>query len=447
MLDNIFEKKIGVFGYGVEGRSLVDFLVSRGTVSITVFDEKDVAKEQRMPGVSYRCGPFEDQNYGAIELALRSPGVKIKRLQEVLPKAVKISSSSNLFFDLAKGKKIIVTGTKGKSTTANIIYQILKDNGKDVYLGGNVGNPLLGFVDNLSDHSHTIAELSSFQLQGFEGVADYCVYLPILPDHMNYHSDFNEYFDAKKQAIIKMEDGFVILPVDKLSKKLAVNDNVEYAYYSDSNKIQNGCYLSQGDCVCSGRDKNIKIEKVEELSKEYKIPVADILAAISLSSYVLDLKVDLSAHLRGFNKPEYRIGRVDSSSSVEFFNDSASTNPISTIEALKLITKPTVLIMGGSSKGLAYDELAQSIVSNDRIQSIFLIGETTGEIKSSLDSAGWEGKILKKNNLEEVFEDLVAGSENYGSILFSPASASFDQYRDYKDRGQSFAGLVKKYFP
>ena len=446
MLDNLFEKKIVIFGYGVEGKGLVDFLISRGASNITVFDEKDIPKKQRISGVSYSCGPFESQYYEGIDLAFRSPGIKIERLRKVLPEAVVISSPANLFFDLAKGKKIIVTGTKGKSTTANIIYQILKDNGLDAYLGGNVGNLLLGFVDDLSSHSYTVAELSSFQLHDFSGVADYCVYLPIISDHMDYHSNFKEYFDAKKQAIIKMDGGVAVLTAGNESYELAVNDKVQYLYYSTSAEIESGCYLNRDGCTCQGRDETVKIAKVEELSRKYKIPIVDILAAISLA-YALDLKIDIDHHLKAFNKPDYRIEQIHSGSGVEFFNDSASTNPISTIEALKLLTKPTVLIMGGSSKGLAYEELAKAIVSNSKVRLIFLIGETADAIKSSLLLAGWEGHILKKNNLEEVFEDLAVGSKNYGSILFSPASASFDQYRDYKDRGRSFSLLVKRHFP
>lgn len=445
MLEEIVAKKIGIFGYGIEGRSTINFLVLNGAKNIKVFDEKEILNKEKIDGVLFYCGSFENQNYEGIELAFRSPGVKFQRLRAVLPYAVKISSLTNLFFSLAKGKKIIVTGTKGKSTTANIIYKIFKDNKLDVYLGGNVGNSLLDFVDELKNESYTIAELSSFQLQDFEGAADCCVYLPILIDHLDYHKDFDEYLHAKKQAMNGMKkEGLVILPFDELSNKLTENKEMKYYYYSTS-EIESGCYLDRANCVCRDGVEISTIKDIEILSKEHKIPIVNLLAAITLS-YKLNLNINLKENLKEFNKPQFRIEKINTSSDIEFFNDSASTNPISTIEALKLMTKPVAVIMGGSSKNLNYSDLAQVLKSNKMVQSIFLIGETADEIQRALNDISFEKKILKKNNLDEVFEDLILGEKDYGSILFSPASASFDQYQNYKDRGEAFTKLVNKYF-
>jgi len=445
MLDKISTKKIGVFGYGVEGRSLVNFLISHGVKNITVYDEKEISDEIESLGVSHKIGAFKDLDYTGIELAYRSPGIKLSLLREVLPKSVEISSSTNLFFELAKGKKIIITGTKGKSTTANIIYQMLADDGLDVHLGGNVGNSLLDIIDDLTDESYTVAELSSFQLQDFKGGANCCVYLPILIDHLDYHQNYEEYVDAKMQATVKMgTDSLAILPLDKLSPKLSENADVEYFYYSLSAQ-DSGCYLDGGDALCQDSSRSAKIENISALSKEHKIPVVDLLASVALA-FKLNLDIDLDKSLKGFSKPKYRIEKVSSSSTTEFLNDSASTNPISTIEALKIIDKPSAVIMGGSSKGLDYSDLAQTINANSLVRAIFLIGETAQEIGEALDALGSNKRVIRKNNLDEVFEDLVLGNLDYKCVLFSPASASFDQYGDYKERGEAFANLVGKYF-
>jgi len=445
MLEEIIAKKIGVFGYGVEGRSIVNFLTLRGAKNIKVFDEKEILNRVKSGRVLYYCGPFENQNYEGIELAFRSPGVKVQKLRAVLPGRIKISSSTNLFFTLAKGKKIIITGTKGKSTTASIIYKILKDNKFDVYLGGNVGNSLLDFVDKLKDESYTIAELSSFQLQDFEGIADYCVFLPILIDHLDYHQNFNEYLQAKIQAMEGMrENSLIILPFDKLSNKLIKNKKAKYFYYSTS-EIKNGCYLYKADCICRNGMHVSAIKELEALSQQYKIPIVNLLAAIALL-FRLHLNIDLRNNLKEFNKPQYRIEKIATSSGIEFLNDSASTNPVSTIEALKLITEPVIVIMGGSSKNLNYHDLARVLKNSKAVRSVFLIGETADEIEKTLSNINFEKKILKKNNLDEVFEDLVLSEKDYRSVLFSPASASFDQYQNYKDRGEAFTKLVKKYF-
>jgi len=445
MLDKIISQRIGIVGYGLEGRGLVNFLLRKKAQDIWVFDEKKIERDEKINGIRYVQGNLDDNHYEKFGILFRSPGVNLRRLKKIVPNKVKISSATNLFFAIAKGKKIIITGTKGKSTTASLIYQIFKNNNCDVYLGGNIGSFLLDFSDKLNDQSYTLAELSSFQLQDFSESSDACLFLPIMSDHLDYHRDFNEYFMAKKKAADSVrEGGPVILPLDSNTKKITSGLKTDNYYYTDDKKVRNGCFVSASDCVCLDGKNRFVVGGIEKYAQQYKIPRLNLLAAIALS-YKVGLKVDLHKGLKKFSRPKYRIEPIRTAKII-FYNDSASTNPIATMAAVKLMSKPFVLILGGSSKNLNYDALANLIVKNKLVKKILLFGQTAAEIMISLRKADSEKEVLVKDNLGEIIEEIVSNQNNYRNVLFSPGSASFDQFKNYQERGRVFNRLVKRYF-
>jgi UDP-N-acetylmuramoylalanine--D-glutamate ligase len=446
MLKTIITKKIGIFGYGLEGKSLVLYLQKHGARNITVFDERDIELEERVEGPRYICSDFGKNSYD-IELAFRSPGVKLDRLIEILGDRIKISSATNLFFELSKGKKIIVTGTKGKSTTVAIVEKVLKSNGFTVYAGGNIGKCPLDFMDELDERCYTIVELSSFQLQDFSGKANYYVFLPILADHLDYHKSFEEYFQAKKEAISSADrESVIILHKDELSDRLVSGFQGKILYYAVSSEFaENGCFQDSLNCKCRDEGRELEIENTLVLSRDKKIPVIDLIASVTLF-FKMGLEINLKKILEDFDKPKYRVEFIGNFSGIDFYNDSASTNPISTIEALRLIDKPLVLIAGGSDKGLDYRSLALEATKNSLLKKIFLFGQTAESIKKILEDHKFQGKIICKDKLEDVLRTLSESLTGFGSVLFSPASASFDQFESYKNRGQIFEELVRRYF-
>lgn len=446
MIKTIVAKKIGVFGYGLEGRSLVTYLLKHGARDITVFDEAKVKNDRPNSCVKYIHSDFEKNLYD-IELAFRSPGINLARLKNILGDKVEISSATNLFFKIAKGRKIIITGTKGKSTTVSLVKELLELNGLKVRAGGNLGKCPLDFVDSLDDDSYTILELSSFQLQDFNGKADFCLYLPIVIDHLDYHKDFEEYFLSKKKAIGNFDsEGIVVLPKDHLSDQLLSNFKGKYFYYSLSRPIvDKGCFVEGDDCKCFDSNAKIVVKDVIALSRDKKIPFINLVASITLL-FSMKMQINLEEALKKFKKPKYRMERLDSKSGLVFYNDSASTNPISTIEAIRLMDKPFAIIMGGYDKGLKYNSLAGELARNTLVRGVFLFGKTAKTIKEDLATSGFKRTVICLDSLDEILNYLSRNKKGLGSILFSPASSSFDQFDNYQQRGQVFDSLVKKYF-
>lgn len=422
-------------GYGFEGKSLVDFLLKLLPSELVVFDEKNKELDEihQDEDVVIKHGLLDDIDFSSFDFVFRSPGIKIEKIN--CPQD-KITSLSNLFFEYKKGKSVIVTGTKGKSTTVLLIEQILKQNNKKVFVGGNIKLDPLDFVGQLDDESYTVLEMSSFQLQDFTGIADYAVVLPLFPDHLDYHDDARDYYKSKSKAftnsdqtvVVSSEENKTILDLEKLANKEII---------FSLNKSDTSCYKERDSIVCSGK---LISEGVENFCKFHKIPTIDFVAAASFA-YAEDLVIDIDQLKESFHKLPFRIELVKQKSNVKFFNDSASTNPVSTIAAIDQMHGSTALLLGGSSKGLSFEDLTDEIVKGNTISAVYLFGESRAQIEESLRRKGYRGMLRSYKTLSEVIGNL--DLTEVGNVLFSPAFASFDQYENYTERANEFNTLVK----
>lgn len=417
-MDNFKDKKIAIIGYGIEGKSLTSFLIVTDPESIDVFDEKDVQLDDRQSSskISFTKAKLSELDLSSYDYVFRSPGIKPEALN--CPRE-KISTLTNLFFSLAKGKIVAVTGTKGKSTTVLLIEEVLKSNKKEVFTGGNIGKSMLDFIDKLSDASYSVLELSSFQLQDLKYSPHIAVILPIFPDHLDYHINLNEYLEAKKRVfsssdktkIICFEGNRDILQLDEISNPKT--------------------FFSLNDVSPEGR----------EFSIDCQIPQIDVVAAATFAQ-TEGLSIDFDQIKSTFKKLPFRIEKIGKINEVNFYNDSASTNPISTQSAIDILDGGILLIMGGSSKGIDIDELCRNISTGSKVQSIYLFGRERENVKNLFDKYGYDRKMTSLESLDDVFNSLdLSGVRN---VLFSPTFASFDQYRNYKERGEHFNRLFEK---
>lgn len=416
-------KKIAIFGFGLEGRSLVQFFLKNKISDIIIYDEKPLSEENlrylESQCIEYYIGNFGNQDLIEVDVAFRSPGIKKEKLLQVLEDKTKISSLTNVFFANCRGKTIAVTGTKGKSTTVMLVDSIMRSANKKTFVGGNIGKSVLDFVDETTDDSYSILELSSFQLDDLEYGPDVALILPVLIDHLDYHKDESEYLEAKSKIVKNMKsDSLVIAADDKNAKFVTEGFSGTILIVSTS-----------------------ALHNFDELSRELKTPAINIAMAFEFAKSQ-DIEIDLNAIKKHFIKPQYRIEYVGEALGLKFYNDSASTNPISTIEAMKVMGGRFAIIMGGSSKNLSFRVLAEEIVKNPNAERVYLIGQTAREIKSELEKAGFLKPIKNLETLEKVFADIAREKHNFDEMLFSPASASFDQYKNYRERGISFTKLV-----
>lgn len=429
---NFKGKKIAVVGAGVEGLSSKKYLSGKGAI-ITLLDKKD--------GDSYL------EKLDEYDLVVRSPGIKITDLEKFVSKD-KITSQTKLFFDLCPAKIIGVTGTKGKGTTSSIIYKILKKDGKDAYLGGNIGLPPFEFLDKLNTHSIVVLELSSFQLMDLTKSPHIGVVLMVTSEHLNYHKDIYEYVDSKRNLLrFQNENDFAIVNRDyPASNESDVFSSAKTYYISR----ERGVY----DSGCFVEDKAVWIQ--DEGVKEKVINTSDILlpgkhnlenvCAATMAAVLAGVSLDsVKSTLSTFKGLEHRLELVDRIKGVSYYDDSFSTTPETAIAAIEAFDSPEILILGGSTKNSDFHELGMKISKTKNIKAIIGIGEEWERIKEQIVDPVSEFVVIE--GAKDMFT-IVQAAEKLGVdgdvVLLSPACASFDMFKNYKDRGDQFKKEVEK---
>jgi len=445
------DKKIAILGFGMEGRDLVRFLLNK-EARISLFDKKpeeelnfsgiDKNKIALSTGEQYLDSGLTDFDY-----VFRSPGVYryIPEIIKAESRGVTIFSAIKLFFEVCPAKIIGVTGTKGKGTTSSLIYEILKSAGKDVYLAGNIGVPYLELLPKLTKESFVVLELSSFQLIDMESSPQIAVVLNITQDHLDWHEDLDEYIDAKKNIVKHQKDNdFAIISADyKVPESFSSLTKAKVLYFSRNKKVK-GSFSSDGNVYLS-TDKEILLGGARDLLLRGEHNLENVTAAVAASG-VLDISPQaIWKAVSSFKGLEHRLELVGRAKGISFYNDSFATGPQPTIAAVKSFSEPLTVILGGSEKGLDYKGLGEEISKVENLSSVVLIGRVGPKIKKALQAAGYKGKMIDmgRASMEEVVGEAVLNTPQGGVILLSPAAASFDMFKDYKDRGKKFKSAVE----
>jgi len=437
---------VAIFGFGVEGQSLAWYLLKHNVGDLVVFDEGEVSqpvvRELGVKGVVFRLGPFEKQGLRQVTLAFRSPGIQRARLKKILPRGAVISSLSNVFFAQAKGQVIAVTGTKGKGTTVKLLEAIFKAVGKKVFVGGNIGRSALDFVDETDSDSISIVELSSFQLEDLKRSPQVAVILPVIVDHLDYHRNLEEYLQAKTAIARYSGETDLIIVADQANARKIAGGGKGKKYLFSTRAVEQGCFLSHGKVKCQSVGVQKVFSNLSEISRLEKIPAVDLLAAVTCA-FALGLDFSLEKSMEYFKKPPLHLELVGEQAGVKYYNDSASTNPISAVAAMEMMNGPYALIMGGSSKNLSFRALAEAAASDQNLRVVYLCGATGVQIEGELKRAGFGQEIVRRETLAEVVKELKGRqSPPFRAVLFSPASASFDQFKNYRERGKIFNELL-----
>lgn len=424
------DKKIAVVGIGVEGEANSKYFHKHGA-KVTEFDKKQ--------GEKYL------NQLDEYDLIVRSPGVRPSLLNKV--DLSKITSQTKLFFDLCPCPIIGVTGTKGKGTTSSLIYEMLKKDGRDVYLGGNIGKPPFEFLDKLTPQSIVVLELSSFQLQDLTKSPHIAVMLMTTSEHLDWHNDTEEYVDAKRNILrFQNSSDFAVINRDyPASLESDVYTQGKVYYVSRERQGYEGCYVNKGSIWLQ-----IQGEKTRLIStSQVKIPGGHNLENACAAALAVTLagvaKENIVSVLKSFKGLEHRLELVRTVNGVNYYDDSFSTTPETAIAAIEAFKQPEILILGGSSKNSDFTELGNVISSKKNIKAIIGIGVEWPRIKSK----------IKRQNLKLIF---IEGADSMNKIvlaaakiskpgdvvLLSPACASFDMFANYKDRGEKFKKEVKK---
>lgn len=445
--------KVAILGFGVEGLSAANFLLKHGA-KICIFDEKkdedfdgSTIESLEKQGAQFIFGKIPGlQDFDDI---VRSPGVplSIESLQEAFSRKQNVTSVTKLFFDLCPCPIIGVTGTKGKGTTSTLIYQMLREQGEDVYLGGNIGVPALDFLEKLTINSKVVLELSSFQLIDLEKSPHIAVMLMVTSEHLDYHKDVNEYVAAKRNILAHQSpQDFAIINKDyPASRESDIYTPGHVLNVSREAEVEEGACVVECSILVDIEGAKAKIIDTKDILLPGKHNYENVCAAV-VASLLAGVEKKYIVHvLKTFKGLEHRLELVRNVHGVRYYDDSFSTTPETSIAAIESFTDPEILILGGSSKNSDFQRLGQIVTESENIKALIGIGKEWKRIKSSIQDASSRIQMIEDcKNMKEIVEKAEKIAESGDVVLLSPACASFDMFKNYKERGDQFKREVKR---
>ena len=455
--NNIRGKRVAVIGLGVSNIPLIDYLHDLGA-NVTVFDEiiderfleKELVQKIRDYGFELVTGENALHFLRGFKIIFRSPSCLPSTLQlrSEQKRGAIVTSEIEMLMNTCPCKIIGITGSDGKTTTTSLIYEILKEGRYNCHLGGNIGIPLFTKVKDFKEDDIVVLELSSFQLMEMEVSPDISVITNISPNHLDKHKDYDEYIEAKK-TIFKFqgEDGKVVLNYDnKVTRHCSEQADGKVVFFSSKEKLEDGVIYDNGiikECK-DGVRKHLIDTKDVHLRGIHNYE--NICAAIAATSGLVDTETQIRA-IKNFKGVEHRLEFVRELDGVKWYNDSIGTSPSRTIAGLNSFDEKIVLIAGGYDKNLDYGPLAKPIL--EKVTKLVLMGKTSKKIYDAVTSELAKDPdvvfpIYRVNTLEEAVVRARKLSNPGEVVLFSPASASFDMFRNFAERGKEFKRFVNE---
>lgn len=451
--DYIRFRKVAVIGVGVSNIPLLDYLYEK-KANVTIFDEKESISEEIMEkikkyGFQFYIGENCLKNLKNFNLIFRSPSClpTRKELSEEAQRGAIVTTEIELLVKMCPCKIIGVTGSDGKTTTTSLINAILKHAGYNTFLGGNIGTPLFTRLNEMTPNDVVVLELSSFQLMNMEVSPHIAVITNITPNHLNIHKDYQEYIDAKKNIFkYQNQDDILVLNYDnEITRECAKEAHGKVIFFSSKEKLDNGYIVDEG-VIKQCEDKVRKhILNVDDVILRGNHNYQNIATAISATSTMVDIEKAIEA-IKQFKPVEHRIEFIREIDGVKWYNDSASSSPSRTLSGINAFKEEIILIAGGYDKNLDYTPIAKPIV--EKTKALILIGKTANKIfdkvKNELEIENKKLDIYMCDSLEETVKIAKKIAKPGQVVLFSPASASFDMFKNFADRGNKIKNLVNE---
>ena len=446
-------RKVAVIGLGVSNIPLLDYLYEK-KAKVTVFDErtideinKNIKDKITTYNFEFSFGKNCLENLKDFNIIFRSPSCLPTRpeLEAEEKRGAVVTTEVEMLMEMCPCKIIGVTGSDGKTTTTSLINSILQTAGYNTFLGGNIGTPLFTRLPEMKPDDIVVLELSSFQLMNMNISPDIAVITNITPNHLNIHKDYEEYIESKKNIFKNQdENGILILNYDNdITRNCSKEANGKVVFFSSKTKLDNG-FIVDEDIIKECDDRVRKhIINADEIILRGKHNLQNIATALAATKTLVNMDTAIRA-IKEFKPVEHRIEFIKEIDGVKWYNDSASSSPTRTISGINAFKENIILIAGGYDKNLDYEPLAKPIV--EKVSTLILIGQTAEKIfevvKREADIQNKKIKIYMCDALEQTI-DLAKKSAKKGDVvLFSPASASFDMFKDFADRGQKFKNLV-----
>ena len=436
------DKKIAVLGLGVSNRPLVRLLLEAGC-AVTGCDrtpreklEEEVLELERL-GCTLSVG---DGYLDAVEadLLFRTPGMHPGHpaIEALRQRGAKVTSEMEVFFEVCPCDIIAVTGSDGKTTTTTLVSEMLKAGGRKVWLGGNIGTPLLPLVRQMAPQDLAVVELSSFQLMDMERSPGRALITNLSPNHLDVHKDMEEYVESKKNIYrFQGREGLLIVNTDNAITAPLRGPGETRAFSRQGRahvEIRDGMIFRGDEAVLSVAD--ILLPGVHN--------VENYMAAIALVEGLTSDEA-IRTVAKNFGGVEHRIELVRVKDGVRFYNDSIASSPSRTIAGLRSFPEKVILIAGGYDKNIPYDVLGPEIC--EHVKQLFLCGATGPKIRAAVEAAeGEKPEIFDCADLEAATRAAAAAAREGDVVIMSPASASFDAFKNFMVRGEFFKRIVKE---
>ena len=448
-------KKVAIIGLGVSNIPLLEYLYNLNC-SVSVFDKREVDKldanaVKNIQNYNFKLYTGKDSLKELVNFTVifRSPSCRPDTpevLEEVNRGAI-LTSEIEMLMQTCPGTIIGITGSDGKTTTTNLIYYILKEKGYNCYLGGNVGIPLFTKVKEMTPDDIVVLELSSFQLMDMQISPHISVITNISPNHLDIHKSYEEYIEAKKNIFkYQTEKDILVINYDnEITKKFGSEANGKVIYFSRKEKLDDGIICDNGIVKSCENKLRRHILNTKDILLKGEHNHENICATIAATKSLVEPEIQAEA-IRKFKGVEHRLEFVREIDGVKWYNDSIGTSPSRTIAGLKSFDEKIVLIAGGYDKHLDYTPIAKPIVEN--VSKLILIGATAKKIdeavSNELKAEHKEMEIYYCDTLKETIDKAYEIATPDEIVLFSPASASFDMFKNFEERGNLFKKLVNE---
>mgnify|MGYP001623022481 CR=1 FL=1 len=450
-------KKIAIIGLGVSNLPLIEYFKNNGSY-ITVFDERnkeqidnDVINKLDKSNVLYYFGKDCLSHLIGYDYIFRSPSCmpNKKEIQEEVNRGAILTSEIEKVLELSPSTIIGITGSDGKTTTTTLIYEILKNSGYKCFLGGNIGKPLFTQIKDMRKEDMVVLELSSFQLMNMKISPKISVITNISPNHLNVHKNYNEYIESKENIFLyQKEDGILVINKDNdITKEFYKLAKGKVIFFSSKENLDNGIIFDRNDETIKLCEDGIRKHLVKKKNMKLKgIHNCENACAAIAATLNLAKEDTIRNVIENFPGVEHRIEYIRSVNNVEWYNDSIGTSPTRTMAGLNSFDKKIVLIAGGYDKHLDYMPLAKPIL--EKVSKLILMGQTADKIEKAVkEESKIENRtipIYRLSSLQEVVNKAKEIANENEVVLFSPASASFDMFKNFEERGNKFKELVNK---
>ena len=445
--------RVAVVGAGISNTPLIERLCASG-VDTVVCDKRsrdeigDIATRFESLGAALCLGEGYLNGLDA-DIVFRTPGLMPSHpaLQLAAARGARLTSEVEAFFEICDCKTIGITGSDGKTTTTSIIAEILRREGRQkIHVGGNIGTPLLYEVDNIAPEDIAVLELSSFQLITMRQSPDIAVVTNLAPNHLDVHKDMEEYAEAKSHIFMHQQtaDRGVFNLDNSYTRSYAAAAPGRVSYFSRCEKVSDGVYLD-GAAIYEAADGRVeKIINVSDILLPGVHNIENYMAAFAAVRGLAE-RESMVDTARTFVGVSHRIELVRELRGVRYYNDSIASSPTRTMAGLRSFNQKVILIAGGKDKGVPFDELGEEMVA--RVKTLVLTGHTAGQIRTAVMSAPGYVPGSPEIIMESDFTAAIIAAANAASdgdiVIMSPACTSFDRFKNFEERGNTFIKIVK----